>query len=232
MAEGLLASINPDSIPRALAALDAGVPLFVADSPDRENEVDFVVAAAGIQQDTVARLIRYSTGVICAAMDGTVCDQLQLPPMVTDNQDYKHTAFTVTCDARQEFGTTTGISAHDRAITLRMLADPAVTPSQFARPGHIFPLRAVDGGVFWRDGHTEAGVDLVRLAGLLPHARLAGSAAVAAIVEAQHDDGAMLRLSEVRDFTREHGLVDEKGMPLYPIITIEALKKYRKERGV
>ncbi len=205
-----------DSIEQALEDIKNGKPVIVADDPNRENEVDFVVAAQGITPETVSILIRYGSGVVCAAMAGSICDQLDLPPMREKNEDYKQTAYTISCDARQEEGTTTGISAHDRALTLNLVANPNATPSQLARPGHIFPLRAVPGGVLQRGGHTEAGVDLMRLAGLSP---------VAAIVEVVHDDGTMLRLHEVPAYLKKHNL------PNYTVITIEDLKKYRQTIG-
>lgn len=203
-------------IEKALEDIAAGKPVIVADDPDRENEVDFVVAARGITPETVSTLIRHGSGVICAAMSGALCDHLDLPPMREHNEDFKQTAYTVSCDAKQSEGTTTGISAHDRALTLNVLANPASKAEQLARPGHIFPLRAVAGGVLKRGGHTEAGVDLTRLAGL-PE--------VAAIVEIVHDDGTMVRLHEVPDYLQKHNL------PNYSVITIEDLRAYRESIG-
>lgn len=215
-----MAEIDPafgwlSTIDDALVDVYNGVPIIVADSPDRENEVDFTVPAQGITREVVATFIRYSSGIICAAMPGGVCDRLELPPMREDNQDYKQTAYTISCDARPEEGVKTGISARDRAITLNVLGDPNSVPTQLARPGHMFPLRAVPGGVLEREGHTEAGVDLARLAGRPP---------VAAIVEVIHDDGEMLRLGDVPDFLKMHKL------PPYKVITIESLKEYRRTR--
>jgi 3,4-dihydroxy 2-butanone 4-phosphate synthase/GTP cyclohydrolase II len=204
------------SVEEALKDIAAGRPIIVADDPDRENEVDFIAAAQGISPKTVSTLIRYGSGVVCAAMAGRVCDRLDLPPMREKNEDYKQTAYTISCDADQSEGVTTGISAHDRAVTLNILADPNSRPTQLRRPGHILPLRAVPGGVFERGGHTEASVDLMRLAGLAP---------VAAIVEVMHDDGTMVRLHEVSDYLKKHDL------PPYTVITIEALKEYRQSIG-
>jgi 3,4-dihydroxy 2-butanone 4-phosphate synthase/3,4-dihydroxy 2-butanone 4-phosphate synthase/GTP cyclohydrolase II len=147
--------------------------------------------------------IRHSSGVICVPLPGETADRLALPPMVEDNQDAKGTAYTVSCDVRA--GVSTGISATDRARTVLALADPGSGPADFARPGHIFPLRAVDGGVLVRQGHTEAAVELCRLAGLAP---------VGVIAEVVHDDGEMMRLPALRAFADEHGC---------PLISIEDL---------
>lgn len=207
-----LAPIKVDTIEQAIADIAAGKIVIVADDPDRENEVDFIVSAQNIQPETVATLIRHGTGVICAAMSGAECDRLDLPPMREKNEDFKQTAYTVSCDGRQHHGISTGISAADRAKTLSLLAEPHSTPGDLSRPGHIFPLRAVPGGTLQRGGHTEAGVDLTTLAGLPP---------VAAIVEVMHDDGTMVRLHEVSQFLKQHNL------PKMSVITIADLKKYR-----
>ncbi|MGH9858056.1 MAG: GTP cyclohydrolase II, partial [Acidobacteriota bacterium] len=167
-----------------------------------------------VTPETVGLLIRHGSGVICAAMAGELCDKLDLPPMREKNEDYKQTAYTISCDVRE--GTTTGISAADRATTLAKLAHPETQPNHLARPGHVFPLRAKPGGVLERDGHTEAGVDLTRLAGLPP---------VAAIVEMVHDDGTMVRLHEVQDLIRRHSL------PEFEVITIADLKAHRQAIG-
>jgi 3,4-dihydroxy 2-butanone 4-phosphate synthase/GTP cyclohydrolase II len=205
-----------NTIEEAIADIAAGKPVIVADDPGRENEVDFIAAAQGITAETVATLIRHGSGVICAAMAGSVCDELDLPPMREKNEDFKQTAYTISCDARPEEGSTTGISAHDRALTLNLLANPNTKPSQLARPGHVFPLRAKPGGVLERDGHTEASIDLTRLAGLPP---------VAALVEIVHDDGTMVRLHEVPQYLKDHSL------PAYKVITIADLRAYRQANG-
>jgi 3,4-dihydroxy 2-butanone 4-phosphate synthase/3,4-dihydroxy 2-butanone 4-phosphate synthase/GTP cyclohydrolase II len=184
----------------------AGRAVVVVDNEDRENEGDIIFAAEHATPALMGWTIRYSSGVICVPLEGSRADALQLPPMVEINEDSKGTAYTVSCDAA--IGVSTGISAGDRALTARILADPASTPSSITRPGHIFPLRAVNGGVRERPGHTEAAVDLCRLAGLAP---------VGVIAEVVHDDGEMMRLDSLRDFAAEHGC---------PLISIEDLVAY------
>lgn len=171
------------SIPEALDALRQGKPVIVADDEGRENEGDVILAAESATQEWIAWTVKHSSGFICAPMTNEIADRLALPPMVAVNQDARGTAYTVTVDAADRLST--GISAADRAHTLRVLADPASTPVSLSRPGHIVPLRAVDGGVRERDGHTEAAVDLMKLAGLVP---------VGAISEIVADDGEMMRL--------------------------------------
>lgn len=157
-----------DTIERALAHLAAGGIVVVADDEHRENEGDLIMAADAATPEAIAFFVRHTSGVICAALSGDRCEALALPLMVppATNADQFRTAFTVTVDAA--VGTTTGISAADRAATLRALADPSTRPAQLNRPGHIFPLRARPGGVLQRPGHTEAAVDLARLAGRFP----------------------------------------------------------------
>ncbi|MET3512169.1 bifunctional 3,4-dihydroxy-2-butanone-4-phosphate synthase/GTP cyclohydrolase II [Plantibacter sp. MCCC 1A11337] len=171
------------SIPEALEALRQGRPVIVADDEGRENEGDVILAAESATQEWIAWTVRHSSGFICAPMTNEIADRLALPPMVALNEDPRGTAYTVTVDAADRLST--GISAADRAHTLRVLADPASVPASLSRPGHIVPLRAVDGGVRERDGHTEAAVDLMKLAGLVP---------VGAISEIVADDGEMMRL--------------------------------------
>ncbi len=195
-----------DPVEDAIAAMAAGRAVVVVDNEDRENEGDIIFAAEHATPALMGWTIRYSSGVICVPLEGSRADALQLPPMVEINEDSKGTAYTVSCDAA--IGVSTGISAGDRALTARILADPASTPSSITRPGHIFPLRAVNGGVRERPGHTEAAVDLCRLAGLAP---------VGVIAEVVHDDGEMMRLDSLRDFAAEHGC---------PLISIEDLVAY------
>ena len=191
----------------ALAALQRGRPVLVADAESRENEGDVILAAEHATPEWVAWTVRHTSGLLCAPMPGEVADRLALPAMVDRNQDPRGTAYTVSVDAR--FGIGTGISATDRARTLRLLADPAAGPGDLVRPGHVFPLRARPGGVLERPGHTEAGVDLCRLAGLAP---------IAVIAEAVHDDGAMMRLPALLELGATHDL---------PVITIAALVSWR-----
>jgi 3,4-dihydroxy 2-butanone 4-phosphate synthase/GTP cyclohydrolase II len=195
------------TIQQALAELAAGHPILVVDDADRENEGDLVIAAELATPELLTFLIRWTSGVICAPLPGEDCDRLALPPMHHTNEDLKGTAFTVSVDARA--GMTTGISAAERARTIRALADPATGPTDLSRPGHVFPLRAKPGGVLRRAGHTEAGVDLCRLAGLRP---------VAAIGEVVNGDGTMARLPELTRFAAEHQLV---------LISIAELISYR-----
>ncbi|MEU1789677.1 bifunctional 3,4-dihydroxy-2-butanone-4-phosphate synthase/GTP cyclohydrolase II [Streptomyces sparsogenes] len=199
-----------DTVERAIAEIAAGRPVVVVDDEDRENEGDLVIAAEKATPEIVAFMMRECRGLICATLEGDDLDRLRLPQMVAENSESMRTAFTVSVDATAEHGVGTGISAADRATTLRLLADPDSAPGDFARPGHVFPLRARPGGVFTRDGHTEAGVDLAKLAGLRP---------AAAIVEIAGEDGTMLRLPQLVAFARRHGLA---------IISIEALIAYRR----
>jgi 3,4-dihydroxy 2-butanone 4-phosphate synthase/GTP cyclohydrolase II len=184
------------TVTRALDELRLGRPVLVVDDADRENEGDVVLPAQLATDTWVGWTVRHSSGVLCAPMPATWADRLQLPPMVADNQDPRRTAYTVSVDARD--GITTGISAADRARTLRLLADRATTPDALVRPGHVFPLRARPGGVLERAGHTEAAVDLCRLAGLAP---------VGLIAEVVHDDGSMMRLPHLLALGADHGLV-------------------------
>ncbi|MEN3356102.1 MAG: 3,4-dihydroxy 2-butanone 4-phosphate synthase / cyclohydrolase [Mycobacteriales bacterium] len=204
-----------DRITRALIELAAGGLVVVADDPGRENEIDFIAAASGVSAATVALMVRHGSGLICAALPGGWARRLRLPPQVTENEDAKGTAYTVLCDAvwPVDGRTHTGISAADRAHTLRTLADESTPASGLTRPGHIAPLIARPGGVLERGGHTEAGVDLCRLAGLPP---------VAAIVEITHDDGRMVRLHEWDAFRTRHDLSN------YPVLTIAELAAYRR----
>ncbi|MCU1611367.1 MAG: ribA, partial [Pseudonocardiales bacterium] len=153
-------------IDRAIADVASGRPVIVVDDEERENEGDLIFAAARATPELLAFTVRYTSGYVCVALTGDDCDRLDLPPMFHTNQDKRGTAYTVTVDARE--GVTTGISAADRAHTIRLLADPDSKSVDFARPGHVVPLRAKEGGVLRRPGHTEASVDLARLAGLPP----------------------------------------------------------------
>ncbi|MFD4396946.1 bifunctional 3,4-dihydroxy-2-butanone-4-phosphate synthase/GTP cyclohydrolase II [Kitasatospora sp. NPDC059803] len=197
-----------DPVERAIADIALGRAVIVVDDEDRENEGDIVFAASAATPELMAFTIRYSSGVICAPLTGEELDRLKLPPMTQVNEDRKGTAYTVSVDARE--GVDTGISAADRARTVRLLSSPGTEPGDLTRPGHVFPLRAVEGGVLVRPGHTEAAVDLARLAGLPP---------AGAIAEVVNDDGTMARLPELVAFAREHGLA---------IISIEDLIAYRR----
>jgi 3,4-dihydroxy 2-butanone 4-phosphate synthase/GTP cyclohydrolase II len=191
----------------ALAALRAGRPVLVTDAADREDEGDVVMAGETLTAEWMAWTIRHSSGYVCAPMSQERADALALPLMVVDNADPLRTAYTVTVDART--GVTTGISAADRAHTIRTLADWSATAEDLIRPGHVVPLRARPGGVLERPGHTEAAVDLCRLAGLQP---------VGAIAELVSDDGTMMRRPEVLALAGRHDL---------PVLSIEQLIAWR-----
>jgi len=201
-------AIPLDDVERAIADIAAGRAVVVVDDENRENEGDIIFAAQKATPELLAFMIRYTSGVICVPMPGPDLDRLSLPLMTPQNGERMRTAFTVTVDARD--GVTTGISAADRTTTIRLLADPAAQASDLVKPGHIFPLRYAEGGVLVRQGHTEAAVDLARLAGLRPAGVLA---------EVVNDDGTMMRLPALRAFADSHGLA---------LISIEQLMDYRR----
>ena len=189
---------DPDLAPieDIIAAISRGELVIMVDDEDRENEGDLIMAAQFATPEKIAFIVRHTSGVIVAPLTGERCDDLRLPLMVDNNTESHRTAFTISVDLLE--GTTTGISAADRAATLRALADPKVAHAAFARPGHIFPLRAREGGVLKRAGHTEASVDLARLAGCEP---------AGIICEIQNDDGTMSRLPDLKKFAKQHGLL-------------------------
>ena len=186
-----------DSIERAVQDIAAGKAVVVIDDEDRENEGDLIFAAEKATPELVAFMVRYTSGYVCVPLESGDCDRLGLPPMYSVNQDKHETAYTVTVDARE--GVSTGISAADRATTIRKLADPDSAAHDFTRPGHVVPLRAKEGGVLRRPGHTEAAVDLAKMAGLAP------AGAICEIVS-QKEDGEMARAEELRVFADEHEL--------------------------
>jgi 3,4-dihydroxy 2-butanone 4-phosphate synthase len=195
------------AIPDAIEAFKRGEFLVVLDDESRENEGDLIIAAGAITTEKMAFLVRYSSGYVCAPITNDMADRLELPLMLKDRSDRHGTAYTVTVDFAE--GTTTGISAHDRALTARKLADPSTKPNEFMRPGHLIPLRAVDGGVLARRGHTEAGVDLARLAGFQP------ASVICEIV--RDEDGLMARKDDCLEFAKQHNL---------KAITIDDLVEY------
>ena len=199
-----------DSIEDALRDLAAGKFVVVLDDEDRENEGDLIIAGDKVTTEAMAYMVDYTSGVICIALPGADLDRLRLPLMVDsrENNESMYTAFTVTVDLKE--GTTTGISAADRAATIRALSDAGASPDDFRRPGHIFPLRYRDGGVIVRPGHTEAAVDLARLAGCAP------AGVLCEIVDKA--DGSMQRTPQLRAFAKAHGL---------KCITIADLIRYR-----
>ncbi|MFY1671710.1 bifunctional 3,4-dihydroxy-2-butanone-4-phosphate synthase/GTP cyclohydrolase II [Plantactinospora sp. WMMB334] len=196
------------TIEQALADIAAGRPVVVVDDEDRENEGDLIFAAERATPELVAFMVRHTSGYICVPLTEQECDRLELPPMYHTNQDRRGTAYTVTVDARE--GISTGISAADRAHTIRLLADPGTDATDLSRPGHVVPLRARAGGVLRRPGHTEAAVDLARLAGLRP---------AGVLCELVNDDGSMMRLPDLATFAAEHGIT---------LITIADLIAYRR----
>ncbi len=193
-----------------IEAVRAGEMVILVDDEDQENEGDVIAAADCLTNEQVAFMARECCGLICMPLPGSVCDRLQFGPMTARNEAHHGTAFTVTIESRE--GVTTGISAADRAYTMREVMNDDATPDQFVRPGHVFPLRAADGGVLRRAGHTEAAIDLAVLAGRKPGA---------AIVEIMNEDGTMARLPELREFALKFGL---------KIGTIADLIHYRQSR--
>ncbi|WP_214366467.1 bifunctional 3,4-dihydroxy-2-butanone-4-phosphate synthase/GTP cyclohydrolase II [Pseudonocardia sp. H11422] len=183
------------AVEAALAELRRGRMVLVVDDEDRENEGDLIMAAELATPETMAFMIRHTSGLLCVGITDERAEQLRLPLMVTDSDDPRGTAFTVSVDLKTK--TTTGVSASDRALTIRALVDPATRPEDLSRPGHVFPLRAREGGVLRRAGHTESAVDLCRLAGLAPAGVLS---------EVTNDDGTMARRPELARFAAEHGL--------------------------
>jgi len=201
-----------DRIDEAIEDIKAGKMVIVVDDENRENEGDIIIAGEKVSYESINFMAKYARGLTCVPMTRERADQLHLPQMVNRNTDSHGTAFTVSVDAAE--GTTTGISVADRVKTITDLVDESKGPWDFKRPGHLFPLVAKDGGVLARPGHTEAAVDLARLAGLKP---------VGVICEILKDDGTMARLMDLKEFAKEHDL---------KIVSIEELIKYRKEHDV
>jgi 3,4-dihydroxy 2-butanone 4-phosphate synthase/GTP cyclohydrolase II len=198
------------SIEEAIEDVKKGIPVIVVDDENRENEGDIVVASEKVNPEIINFMAKEARGLICVALLPERINQLQLPPMVQDNSALHGTDFTVSVDAA--YGVTTGISAYDRAFTIKLLIDKNSKPSDFARPGHVFPIRAKEGGVLQRAGHTEAAVDLARIAGLYPSG---------VICEIMKEDGTMARLPDLIEFAKKHNL---------KIITIKDLIEYRRKR--
>src|SRR5712672_2415218 len=201
-------SLEFDPIDEVLESLRQGHPIIVTDDANRENEGDLILAAEKATAETLSFMIRYTSGVICVPMEGSDLDRLELPLMTLRNNEAMRTAYTISVDAKS--GVTTGISAADRTRTIRLLSDAATRADDLVRPGHVFPLRYREGGVLRRAGHTEAAVDLARLAGLRPAGVLA---------EVVNDDGSMARLPELFAFAAEHDLV---------LVTIADLIRFRR----
>jgi len=199
---------EPGSVEAAVEAIREGRMILVVDAEDRENEGDLILAAVHATSENVAFMVRHTSGILCVPMTGEDLDRLHLPPMTVVNQDPRSTGYAVTVDAAA--GITTGISAADRTRTIRLLAEATTQPNDLNRPGHVFPLRAVDGGVLRRAGHTEAAVDVARLAGLPP---------VGVIGEVVNDDGTVARGEQLRRFAETHDL---------PVLTIADLITHRR----
>jgi 3,4-dihydroxy 2-butanone 4-phosphate synthase / GTP cyclohydrolase II len=207
MADSISADSSLLTVEQALEYVSSGRLIILVDDEDRENEGDLMVAAERVTPEIINFMSRYGRGLICLPLVKSRLEELRLPLMVRDNTSRFETAFTVSIDAKD--GISTGISAFDRARTVRVAIDPGTKPSDLVRPGHIFPLEAKPGGVLARAGQTEAAVDLARLAGLLP---------AGVICEIMNDDGTMARMPELEKFARQHGV---------PILTIADLIKYR-----
>jgi 3,4-dihydroxy 2-butanone 4-phosphate synthase/GTP cyclohydrolase II len=204
--------MNYSSIEIVVEELRKGGIVIVIDNPDRENEGDLVMAAEFITEEKMAFFIHYTGGIICVPCKKELMDSLEIGMMVENNSDYKQTAFTVSIDFSK--GTTTGISASDRAMTVKALTDDKVLPKDFTRPGHIFPLVYTEGGVLAREGHTEAGVDLMNLSGLKP---------VAVISELMNEDGSMMRNKELLEFSKKWNM---------PILSVQDIKNYRQKMSI
>ncbi|VTU05861.1 3,4-dihydroxy-2-butanone 4-phosphate synthase [Actinobacillus porcinus] len=211
MNQSLLAQFGTaeERVINAINAFKQGNGVLVLDDENRENEGDLIFPAETITAEQMAKLIRYGSGIVCLCITDELCQQLDLPPMVSDNTSVNKTAFTVTIEAAT--GVSTGVSAADRVMTIKAAIKDGAKPQDLHRPGHIFPLRAAKGGVFTRQGHTEAAVDLARLAGF----KEAG-----VICEITNDDGTMARTPELVKFAQEFG---------YAIMTIEDLIAYRQQ---
>jgi len=201
------AKIKLNTVEEAIEDIRAGRMVVVIDDEDRENEGDVIIAAEKVTADAINFMVTHARGLVCMPVEGRRLDELELAPMVSQNTDTMGTAFTVSVDAAEA---TTGISAHERALTVQKIIDPQTRPEDLRRPGHIFPLRAKENGVLRRAGHTEAAVDLARLAGLYP---------AGVICEVMNPDGSMARVPQLVEFCRQHGL---------KLITIADLIEYRR----
>lgn len=210
MNQSILSPFGETAEARVLNAINAfknGNGVLVLDDEDRENEGDLIFPAETITSEQMAKLIRYGSGIVCLCLTDERCQQLDLPPMVEHNNSVNKTAFTVTIEAAK--GVSTGVSAADRVTTIQAAIADDAKPTDLHRPGHVFPLRAANGGVLTRRGHTEASVDLARLAGFKP---------AGVICEITNDDGTMARAPEIVEFAKKFG---------YVVLTIEDLVEYR-----
>ncbi|MFS0824961.1 3,4-dihydroxy-2-butanone-4-phosphate synthase [Pseudomonas sp. MLB6B] len=196
------------NVAAAIAAFQAGLPVLLLDDDDREDEADIIAAAENLSLSSMAMMIRDCSGIVCLCLDEATVDALELAPMVANNQARHGTGFTVTIEAAE--GVSTGVSAQDRITTIQAALDSTPGDRRIVSPGHVFPLRARNGGVLTRRGHTEGSVDLARLAGLRP---------AAVLCELMNPDGSMARGEQVRTYARQYQL---------PVLTIEELAQYRK----
>lgn len=214
MNQSLLSSFGTaeQRVIKAIEAFKQGNGVLVLDDENRENEGDLIFPAETISPEQMTMLIRYGSGIVCLCLTDAMCQQLDLPPMVQNNTSVNQTAFTVTIEAAR--GVATGVSAKDRVTTIKTAIADGAKPSDLSRPGHVFPLRAVEGGVLKRRGHTEASVDL---------ARLAGYKEAGVICEMTNDDGSMARAPEIVSFAQKFG---------FPVVTIEDLVAYRLKYNV
>lgn len=202
-----------NNIEECLDELRQGKVIIMVDDEDRENEGDFIVAAEKVTPEIINFMLTYGRGIMCVPLTEARCRELHLDMMTTDNTSLLGTPFTMSVDL-QGYGCTTGVSTHDRAATIKALANPLTRPEELARPGHIFPLKACNNGVLERDGHTEALIDMTRLAGLIPGG---------ALIEILNPDGTMARLPELISLAKEHDL---------KICSIADLKKYRNDHNL
>jgi 3,4-dihydroxy 2-butanone 4-phosphate synthase / GTP cyclohydrolase II len=209
-AEKYVGSSLHEHVSQAIDVIASGEMVIVVDSDSRENEADLIASAGTVTAEMVAFMVNHSTGILCASMSDARATALQLPPMVGRNDDPQATAFAVTCDAKV---CGTGVSAKDRTLTLQVLAAQTLDPNTLRRPGHIFPLRARDGGVLTREGHTEAAYDLVRLAGHVP---------VGVLCELVNTDGSMMRGRQLDAFARKHKLL---------MVSVAELISWRRQHG-
>ncbi len=210
--ENLLKGTSEERVEIALNAIKEGNGVLVTDNEDRENEGDMIFSAENLTEKQMALLIREGSGIVCLCLTPEKCDELELPMMVENNTSAYGTGFTISIEAAE--GVTTGVSAADRVTTVKAAANPDANPEDLSHPGHVFPLRAKAGGVLERDGHTEATIDLMKLAGLNP---------AGVLCEVTLPNGTMARMPDVIEFSKEHDM---------PVVTIEDIIKYRKDNNL
>ncbi|MDO5820204.1 MAG: 3,4-dihydroxy-2-butanone-4-phosphate synthase [Methanobrevibacter sp.] len=210
--ENLLKGTSEERVKIALNAIKEGNGVLVTDNEDRENEGDMIFSAENLTEKQMALLIREGSGIVCLCLTPEKCDELELPMMVENNTSAYGTGFTISIEAAE--GVTTGVSAADRVTTVKAAANPDAKPEDLSHPGHVFPLRAKAGGVLERDGHTEATIDLMKLAGLNP---------AGVLCEVTLPNGTMARMPDVIEFSKEHDM---------PVVTIEDIITYRKDNNL